>query len=126
MLRLFDLGQRIEEQIVENIRDSGVISIASHDKDGNQFRASFFGGHFAGSCDGLLKGVLPPPEQELVLLLEVKSANDKQKNDVLQLMQKDANQKRSVKHRLQQETKQLQKDRLNRKSKKQLVELQFL
>ena len=45
MLRLFDLGNRIEDQVVENIRDTDVVSIASHDKDGNQFRASFFGGH---------------------------------------------------------------------------------
>ena len=85
MLRLFDLGQRIEEQIVDNIKDSGLISIASHDKDGNQFRASFFGGHFAGSCDGLLKGVLPSPEEELVLLLEVKSANDKRFKELVKL-----------------------------------------
>ena len=85
MLRLFDLGNRIEDQVVDNIRDSGVISIASHDKDGNQFRASFFGGHFAGSCDGLLKGVLPPPEEDVVLLLEVKSANDKRFKELVKL-----------------------------------------
>ena len=85
MLRLFDLGNRIEDQVVDNIRDSGVISIAPHDKDGNQFRASFFGGHFAGSCDGLLKGVLPPPEENVVLLLEVKSANDKRFKELVKL-----------------------------------------
>ena len=85
MLRLFDLGNRIEDQVVENIRNTDVISIASHDKDGNQFRASFFGGHFAGSCDGLLKGVLPPPSEEVILLLEVKSANDKRFKELVKL-----------------------------------------
>jgi len=85
MLRLFDLGNRIEDQIVDNIRDTGIISIASHDADGNQFRASFLGGHFAGSCDGLLKGVLPPPDEEVVLLMEVKSANDKRFKELVKL-----------------------------------------
>ena len=85
MLRLFDLGNRIEDQVVENIRDTDVVSIASHDKDGNQFRASFFGGHLAGSCDGLLKGVLPPPSEEVILLLEVKSANDKRFKELVKL-----------------------------------------
>ena len=80
MLRLFDLGNRIEDQVVENIRDSKEatgVSIASHGKDGNQIRASTLGGHFAGSCDGWLRGVLPEPDQDEVILLEVKSANDK-------------------------------------------------
>jgi len=85
MLRLFDLGNRIEDQVVENIRNTDVISIASHDKDGNQFRASFFGGHFAGSCDGLLKGIFPPPSEEVILLLEVKSANDKRFKELVKL-----------------------------------------
>ena len=90
MLRLFDLGNRIEDQVVDNIRDTDVISIASHDKDGNQFRASFFGGHFAGSCDGLLKGVFPPPSEEVVLLLEVKSANDKRFKELVKLQSYEA------------------------------------
>jgi|TARA_R110000751_G_scaffold35053_1_gene86495 hypothetical protein len=85
MLRLFDLGNRIEDQVVENIRDSKVMAIASHDKDGNQFRASTLGGHFSGSCDGLLRAVLPPPDEEEVILLEIKSANDKRWNELEKL-----------------------------------------
>ena len=85
MLRLFDLGNRIEDQGGENIRNTDGRSIASHDTDGNQYRASFCGGHFAGSCDGLLKGIFPPPSEEVILLLEVKSANDKRFKELVKL-----------------------------------------
>ena len=85
MLRLFDLGNRIEDQVVDNIKESKVCGIASHDKDGNQIRVSSLGGHFSGSCDALLRGVLPPPEEDLVLLGEIKSANDKRFKELQKL-----------------------------------------
>ena len=75
MLRLFDFGNRIEDQVVENIRESKVISIASHSANGKQIEASLFGGHFAGSCDGLVRGLEPDTDE--TYLLEIKSANDK-------------------------------------------------
>ena len=77
MLRLFNLGNRIEDQVVDDIRRTGIIAVASEDENGKQFSASLLGGHFAGSCDGILKGVLPEPDEETIVLLEVKSANDK-------------------------------------------------
>jgi len=77
MLRLFNLGHRIEEQVVDDIKRTKVISVAAEDQDGNQFSASLLGGHFAGSCDGLLRGVFPEPDEEKIVLLEIKSANDK-------------------------------------------------
>tara|TARA_R100000781_G_scaffold74008_1_gene46139 strand:- start:151 stop:1239 length:1089 start_codon:yes stop_codon:yes gene_type:complete len=77
MLRLFNLGHRIEEQVVEDIKRTKVISVAAEDQNGNQFSASLLGGHFAGSCDGLLRGVFPEPDEEKIVLLEIKSANDK-------------------------------------------------
>tara|TARA_R110000824_G_scaffold212579_3_gene398824 strand:+ start:2077 stop:3165 length:1089 start_codon:yes stop_codon:yes gene_type:complete len=77
MLRLFNLGNRIEDQVVDDIKRTKVMSVAAEDQDGNQFSASLLGGHFAGSCDGLLKGVFPEPNEETIVLLEVKSANDK-------------------------------------------------
>ena len=56
MLRLFDLGNRIEDQVIDNIKESKLCGIASHDEDGNQIRVSSLGGHFSGSCDALLRG----------------------------------------------------------------------
>jgi len=85
MLRLFDLGNRIEDQVIENIRDSGLYDVASHDSDGNQVSVSVLGGHFSGSCDALLRRVLPPPDDGLVLLCEIKSANDKRFNQLKKL-----------------------------------------
>ena len=75
MLRLFDLGNRIEDQVIEHL--GNVIPVAAKDEDGEQFNTSLLGGHFAGSTDGLVKDVFPAPNEDTMLLLEVKSANDK-------------------------------------------------
>ena len=76
MLRLFDLGNHIEDQMVDFITKSGVIDISAVDAQGKQYRASFIGGHFGGSCDGFVKRVLEENPDE-VLVFECKSANDK-------------------------------------------------
>ena len=76
MLRLFDLGNRIEDQLVHFVKESEVFDLSAVDAEGNQYRASFLGGHFGGSCDGFAKRVVPEdPEQ--ILVFESKSANDK-------------------------------------------------
>ena len=84
MLRLFDLGNRIEDQVIDNISDTKVIGVSPLDKDGNQYRASAVGGHFAGSCDGFVRKVLPD-FPDTVLVLEVKSANDKRFKELVKL-----------------------------------------
>lgn len=84
MLRLFDLGNRIEDQVVDYLKDSGVIDVSAVDKDGNQYRASILGGHSSGACDGFVKRVYED-NPEKVLLLEIKSANDKRFNELVKL-----------------------------------------
>ena len=84
MLRLFDLGNRIEDQVVDYIKSTNVIGVSPVDKDGKQYRASALGGHFSGSCDGFVRKVLPEAMEE-VLLLEVKSANDKRFKELCKL-----------------------------------------
>src|SRR5210317_2112129 len=83
MLRLFDLGQRIEDQVVDYLTSTKVIGVSPVDKDGKQYRASAFGGHFAGSCDGFVRKI--PPNLEEIVLLEIKSANDKRFKELVKL-----------------------------------------
>ena len=71
MLRLFDLGNHIEDQMVDFIQQSKVFDISPVDAEGNQYRASFVGGHFGGSCDGFVKRVIED-DPELVLVFENK------------------------------------------------------
>ena len=84
MLRLFDLGNRIEDQVVDYMKSTNVIGVSPVDNDGKQYRASSLGGHFSGSCDGFVRKVLPEAPEE-VLLLEVKSANDKRFKELCKL-----------------------------------------
>ena len=76
MLRLFDLGNRIEDQVVDNIANTTVMQVSALDNQGNQYRGSILGGHVGGACDGFLRNV-PGFDENKVFLLEVKSANDK-------------------------------------------------
>ena len=41
MLRLFDLGNRIEDQLVHFVKESEVFDLSAVDAEGNQYRASF-------------------------------------------------------------------------------------
>ena len=84
MLRLFDLGNHIEDQMVDFIQQSKVFDISPVDAEGNQYRASFVGGHFGGSCDGFVKRVIED-DPELVLVFENKSANDKRFNKLVKM-----------------------------------------
>jgi len=82
ILRLFDLGNHIEDQIAENLGKVKGIEIHANDKNGKPFARSTLGGHFAGSIDGIVRGVLSErPQQRMIL--EIKSANDKRFKDLV-------------------------------------------
>ena len=83
ILRLFDLGNRIEDQVVDRLKQIENIKVSALDKDGKQYRCSFLAGHFAGSTDGVVKNVDPKNPEE-VMLLEVKSANNNRFNELQQ------------------------------------------
>tara|TARA_R110002050_G_scaffold13630_4_gene43550 strand:- start:25816 stop:26913 length:1098 start_codon:yes stop_codon:yes gene_type:complete len=84
MLRLFDLGNHIEDQLVHFIKKTNVFDISAVDANGDQYRASYLGGHFAGSCDGFLRRVIDDAPDE-VILFEAKSANDKRFRELVKL-----------------------------------------
>lgn len=52
MLRLFNRGHLEEGRFIAALLAAG-IDIYQQDINGNQFRVSFYGGHFGGSCDGI-------------------------------------------------------------------------
>jgi hypothetical protein len=75
LLRLFERGHREEAWIVEELRALGW-EVQDVDPDtGEQRRFAYFGGHFGGSIDGAVLGVLEAPKTWH--LLEVKTSNDK-------------------------------------------------
>lgn len=81
ILRLFERGNREEDWIATEIRKLGDfhghdIRIRTVDPDtGEQFLVSYFGGHFGGSCDGILSGLKEAPKTEH--LWECKTSNAK-------------------------------------------------
>jgi len=75
ILRLFETGQREEERFIENLRSVG---IEVHDRDeetGRQYGFTDFGGHFAGSIDGVALGIIEASKNWH--LLEFKTYNDR-------------------------------------------------
>lgn len=74
MLRLFERGQREEAVFVKNLEAVGV-KVWEYDEAGHQYGVSAFGGHFAGSMDGVGLGLLEAPETPHVL--EFKTHNTK-------------------------------------------------
>ena len=83
ILRLFDLGHRIEDQVLDRLKKMNGIRVSSKNKDGTQYRCSFLGDHMGGSLDGIVKNVIKDKPEE-VLLLEVKSANDRRFKELQQ------------------------------------------
>lgn len=69
MLRLFERGRREEDWILEDLERAGIRVY------GQQKGFSDFGGHFAGSCDGILEGIEELPDEPV--LFECKTANAK-------------------------------------------------
>ena len=82
ILRLFDLGNRIEDQVVDALKKSS-INVSALDKAGKQYRCSHLAGHLGGSTDGVVKNVDPENPEE-VMLLEVKAANNNRFNELQQ------------------------------------------
>lgn len=76
VLRLFETGDREEERLVRNLRDIGV-EVWQYDEEGNQFRATAHGGHFALSVDGVGRGFI---ESSKPHVLEFKTADEKSFN----------------------------------------------
>lgn len=75
MLRLFETGNLAESRMVGNLSSIGVDVRPFDLKTGRQFRMEMFGGHFGGSLDGILIGLLEAPKTWH--LLEMKTHNEK-------------------------------------------------
>lgn len=74
ILRLFETGVREEERIINNLRKAG-ITVYSVDPDTDkQIHYEMFGGHYAGSLDGIGVGF---QESKAYHVIECKTANTK-------------------------------------------------
>ena len=71
-LRIFQAGHDGEEVVVKLLKQAGYQVWEVNQATGRQWRVGFLGGHFAGSSDGIIKGV--PGFEELPHLLEIKTA----------------------------------------------------
>lgn len=74
VLRLFKRGHDEEDFFIKDLVAIGV-QVWAVDSDGDQFGCTFHGGHFAGSCDGVAKGL--PESPNTPHLLEFKTHNHK-------------------------------------------------
>lgn len=74
MLRLFESGNQQEPRIVKNLRDIGCDVYDLDPETGKQIRYEMFGGHYAGSCDGVACGF---KESKQWHVIEIKTANSK-------------------------------------------------
>jgi len=75
ILRLFDRGHREEESLVRWLRKTGAIVHEVDPATGDQFRFRAVGGHFGGSMDGCVRGLVESPKTWHVL--EFKTSGDK-------------------------------------------------
>lgn len=73
-LRLFNRGHLEEARFVALLRMIGC-EVFQVDKNGKQFRISYFGGHYGSAIDGVLKGCPDVPDQ--AIMCEMKTYNDK-------------------------------------------------
>lgn len=77
MLRLFKRGHLEEAWVIDDLRAIGV-AIEDEDPDtGEQWQFSWLGGHFGGSCDGLIRGGVPGAPKAMHVF-ECKTASAKQ------------------------------------------------
>lgn len=74
MLRLFETGVREEERILNNLRKSGIEVYSTDPDTGNQIHYEMFGGHYAGSLDGIGVGFR---ESKAYHVIECKTSNTK-------------------------------------------------
>lgn len=81
ILRLFSTGQREESRLVEELRGIGATVWDVNPESGDQWRVSACDGHFAGSLDGVAKGLPEAPKSAAVL--EFKTHSNKSFNDLV-------------------------------------------
>lgn len=62
ILRLFETGQREEDRLVRNLRETGATVLEVDPDTGRQFSVQAHGGHFGGSLDGVAIGILEAPK----------------------------------------------------------------
>jgi len=79
MLRLFNRGHREETELIKDLRAAGV-ELHAESAEGEQYRVSYHGGHFGGSCDGVGLGF--PEAPKVWHLFEAKTANDRSWKDL--------------------------------------------
>jgi hypothetical protein len=76
MLRLFKTGHLSEDRIIAELREAGY-EVKDRDENGKQYRFHDLKGHFAGSCDGMIK------VGDEWHLLEVKTHSQKSFDDLI-------------------------------------------
>lgn len=82
-LRIFELGNILEDEVVRLLKGAD-FDVWEVDPDtGKQFNFKFLGGHFAGSADGVIRGI---PETQQPLLLEIKSAKNEKFKELEKLV----------------------------------------
>jgi hypothetical protein len=74
ILRLFNRGHLEEAHFIAMLLTAGY-KVHQQDANGNQYRIINHGGHFGGSCDGVVEGLPDVPEGR-ACLLEFKTHND--------------------------------------------------
>ena len=84
VLRLLDLGNVVEDHLIEKLRKIPGATIYDVQKDGRQFETKAFGGHLKGHIDGVAKN-LPGLKPNKPYLLEFKTANDNRFNKLEKL-----------------------------------------
>lgn len=77
--RILDLGQHLEDIIVDYLKKTQGFEVFEKDKKGKQYTASLLGDHFSGHIDGVIKGL---PALKSPAILEIKTANDKRFNNL--------------------------------------------
>lgn len=82
----FQDGHRSEDVMAEYLRMSG-INLSTGTRDGNQYRVSILGGHFAGSLDGIIRGGLPwHKTKNEMTVWEHKATNESKFNKLMKLV----------------------------------------
>jgi hypothetical protein len=81
ILRLFDSGKREEPRLIEELRAIGATVWDTDPDTGDQWRVAACDGHFAGSLDGVAKGLPEAPKTAAVL--EFKTHSNKSFNDLV-------------------------------------------
>lgn len=73
ILRLFETGTREEARVIDNLRSIGIEVYDRDPETGKQIHFEEYGGHYAGSLDGIARGFPEAPVTWHVL--EIKTAN---------------------------------------------------